>query len=69
MLLKQFNGQAVSSLRQRFEGLRIKHHVNQNSIKMYDKQGSVLRIGTTINDAHGLSVYRDSGSDPHGPKK
>ena len=36
---------------------------------MYDKQGSVLRIETTINDAHDLSVYRASESDPHGPKK
>ena len=43
--------------------------MNQNSIKMYDKQGSVLRIETTINDAHDLSVYRASVSDPHGPKK
>jgi hypothetical protein len=65
----RFNGQVVSDLRQRPEGLRIKHRMNQNSIKMYDKQGSVLRIETTINDAHELSVYRASESDPHGPKK
>jgi hypothetical protein len=65
----RFNGQVVSDLRQRPEGLRIKHRMNQNSIKMYDKQGSVLRIETTINDAHDLSVYRASESDPHGPKK
>jgi hypothetical protein len=43
--------------------------MNQNSIKMYDKQGSVLRIETTIHDAHDLSVYRASESDPHGPKE
>jgi hypothetical protein len=47
----------------------IKHRLNHNSIKMYDKQGSVLRIETTINDAHDLSVYRASESDPGGPKK
>lgn len=65
----RFNGQVVSDLRQRPEGLRIKHRMNQNSIKMYDKQGSVLRIETTINDAHDLSVYRATESDPDGPKK
>lgn len=65
----RFNGQVVSDLRQRPEGFRIKHRMNHNSIKMYDKQGSVLRIETTINDAHDLSVYRASESDPHGPKK
>jgi hypothetical protein len=64
----RFNGQVVSDLRRRPEGIRIKHRLNNNSIKMYDKQGSVLRIETTINDAHDLSVYRASESDPQGPK-
>jgi len=65
----RFNGQVVSDLRQRPEGIRVKHRMNQNSLKMYDKQGSVLRIETTINDAHDLSVYRASESDPDGEKK
>jgi len=65
----RFNGQVVSDLRQRPEGLRIKHRMNHNSIKMYDKQGSVLRIETTINDARDLSVYRTKESDPQGDKK
>jgi hypothetical protein len=65
----RFNGQVVSDLAQRPEGLRIKHRMNHNSIKMYDKQGSVLRIETTINDARDLSVYRAKESDPHGGKK
>ena len=65
----RFNGQVVTDLRQRPEGIRIKHRMNRNSIKMYDKQGSVLRVETTINDAHDLSVYRASESDPKGPKK
>ena len=46
-----FQGEVVSDLKRRPEGVRIKHRVNANSIKMYDKQGSVLRIETTINDA------------------
>jgi hypothetical protein len=65
----RFNGQVVSHLRERPEGLRIKHRMNANSVKMYDKQGSVLRIETTINDAHDLSVYRTSESDTKGKKK
>jgi hypothetical protein len=65
----RFNGQVVSDLAQRPEGLRIKHRLNHNSIKMYDKQGSVLRIETTINDARDLSVYRTKESDPQGDKK
>jgi hypothetical protein len=48
--------------------MRVKHRLNANSIKMYDKQGSVLRIETTINDARDLRVYRASETDPHGPK-
>src|SRR5262249_45423141 len=35
-------GEVVSDLKRRPEGVRIKHRVNSNSIKMYDKQGSVL---------------------------
>jgi len=65
----RFNGQVTSDLAERPEGLRIKHRMNHNSIKMYDKQGSVLRIETTINDARDLSVYRKTESDPQGDKK
>jgi hypothetical protein len=52
------NAQVVSDLVARPEGVRIKHRVNGNSVKMYDKQGSVLRVETTINDAHDIKVYR-----------
>jgi hypothetical protein len=65
----RFNGEVVTELKMRPEGLVITHRMNRNSIKMYDKQGSVLRIETTINDARDLSVYRTSESDPHGQKK
>ena len=58
----------MSDVKNRPEGIRIKHRANANSIKMYDKQGSVLRIETTINDARDMKVYRASGSDPAGPK-
>ena len=64
----RFNGDVTSDLRQRPEGLRIKQRVNGNSIKMYDKQGSVLRIETTLNNPDDLRVYRPREGDADGPK-
>ena len=40
------------------EGVRIKHGVNGNSVKAYDKQGSVLRVETTINEPKDFRVFR-----------
>ena len=48
----------VSSTLTRPEGTRVKHAINRNSIKMYDKQESVLRIETTINNPRDMKVYR-----------
>lgn len=65
---QRFDGEVVSDLKQRPEGVRVKHRMNANSVKMYDKQGSVLRVETTINDARDLRVHRASETDPDGPK-
>lgn len=46
----RFLGEVEGDLRRRFQGRRVKHRVNRNSIKAYDKAGSVLRVETTIND-------------------
>lgn len=62
---EQFQGQVVSDLVRRPEGVRIKHRVNGNSVKMYDKQGSVLRVETTINDPRDMKVYRRPEKQPH----
>jgi len=56
----RFQGEVRTDLRRRVEGKRIKHWVEENSIKMYDKQGSVLRIETTINNARRFKVYRQA---------
>ncbi len=40
------------------EGVRIKHWVEENSIKMYDKQGSVLRVETTLKEPGRFKVRR-----------
>jgi hypothetical protein len=63
-----FKGDVVSDLKERPEGIRIKHRVNQNSVKMYDKEGTVLRVETTINHARDMQVYRPKEGDPGGPK-
>lgn len=55
-----FKGEISSNLRRRPEGLRVKHWVEENSIKMYDKALSVLRIETTINNPHRFKAYRRS---------
>lgn len=54
----RFNGEVTSDIQVRSEGMRIKHRVEENSIKMYDKQGSVLRIETTLNNPKRLRVWR-----------
>jgi hypothetical protein len=64
----KFEGEATSDLHQRSEGMRVKHRVNDNSIKMYDKQGSVLRIETTINRPRDMKVFRPKEGDENGPK-
>ena len=58
----RFNGEVTTSYLVRKEGVRVKHWAEENSIKMYDKQGSVLRIETTINNvrrfkAHKMTVW------------
>lgn len=64
-----FLGEVQSDLVARPEGLRLKHRLGHNSIKMYDKQGSVLRVETTINDARDMKVYRTKeGPDGDVPK-
>ncbi|HYP14993.1 MAG TPA: hypothetical protein VEQ63_13785, partial [Bryobacteraceae bacterium] len=67
-----FSGEVVSTLKEREEGVRIKHVVNGNSVKLYDKaftaQGSVLRAETTIQNGSDLRVYRPREGQPDGEK-
>jgi hypothetical protein len=66
----RFSGEVVSDLHARQEGVRIKHRLNSNSVKLYDKAftelGSVLRAEGTLNDVSDLRVYRPREGDPHG---
>lgn len=65
----RFAGEIVSDLKQRPEGLCLRHRVERNRIKMYDKFGSVLRVETTLNDPKGLKVYRTKQDAPDGLKQ
>src|SRR5438874_12374025 len=66
----RFSGEVVTDLHQRQEGVRIKHRLNSNSVKLYDKAftelGSVLRAEGTLNDVSDFRVYRPREGDPHG---
>lgn len=57
-------GEVTSRYQERPEGMSIKHTVNNNSIKMYDKGGRILRIETTINNPHDLNVLRPKEGGP-----
>jgi hypothetical protein len=54
----RFNGEVDSELKHRPEGICVKHWVEENSIKMYDKQGCILRIETTINNPRRFKARR-----------
>jgi hypothetical protein len=64
----RFEGQVTSDYRRRPEGVRVKHRVGLNSVKMYDKAPHVLRVETTIHDVSALKTFRPKEGDPHGPR-
>lgn len=57
-----FRGEYMSDMtdrsRYRLSGMRIKHRVKVNWIKMYDKAGSVLRVEMVINDPTAFKVRK-----------
>jgi hypothetical protein len=69
---RSFAGQVSSDLVERQEGVRLKHAMNGNAVKLYDKAytplGSVLRAETTIHNGADFRVYRPREGDPQGPK-
>ena len=69
-LRTNFDSEVVSTLRSREEGVRIKHRVAGNSVKLYDKAftplGSVLRAEGTLTTVNGLQAYRAKQGEPDG---
>ena len=53
-----FRGEVQTHVGRRIEGVRVKHRMKSNQLKMYDKAGQVLRIETTINDPREFRVRR-----------
>ncbi len=65
---RRFQGEVVSDLKHRPEGVRLKHTVGANSIKLYDKQASVLRVETTVNEPADFKVYRTKEGERKGER-
>jgi hypothetical protein len=65
---RSFQGDVDSNFRNYPEGVRVKHHLGGNTVKAYDKSGSVLRIETTINQPKQFRVFRAKQGDPGGAK-
>jgi len=61
-----FQGKVTSKYKDRPEGVRVRHSLNKNSEKLYNKF-SVLRPECTINDPTEFKVFRPSSRDPDGP--
>ena len=59
---RRFKGQLRSDVKDRAEGVRVKHSLNGNSVKAYDKAftvvGNVFRVETTIHQPEDFRVYR-----------
>jgi hypothetical protein len=64
-LPRRLETEVVSDVKRRPEGVRIKHRVGENSVKMYDKQGSVLRVETTINNVDDFKTFRAPENKPN----
>lgn len=60
--------EVLSDYRRRYEGVRLKHWINHNSVKVYNKAASILRLETTINNARDFKVYRTPENRPDAPK-
>lgn len=58
----------IAAVQDRPEGVRIKHRVGFNSVKLYDKQGSVLRAETTINAPYDFRVWRRTEGNGKSPR-
>jgi hypothetical protein len=62
----------VSDFKRRAEGVRVKHSVNRNSVKLYDKaytpKGSVLRAEATFHNRDDFRVFRRKEGDRKGPR-
>jgi hypothetical protein len=64
-----YKGEVETDLKYRPEGVRLKHFVQGNGLKLYDKHGQVLRVETTMTNPEAFRVYRTPESQPDGRKR
>lgn len=64
----RFRGDVSSDFKDRHEGVRVKHWVDRNSVKLYDKASNLLRVETTINQSKTFKVFRRKQGDSTGKK-
>jgi hypothetical protein len=64
-LQSNFAGEIMTSFKNRPEGIRVKHWLDENSIKLYNK-GSILRCETTINNPFRFRVFRATENSKNG---
>lgn len=62
------NDEVKTDRRRRADGVRVKHWLNGNSLKFYDK-GSILRSEATINEPKDFRVYRRAEGQREGKAK
>lgn len=64
-----FRGNIQTRLKDASEGFRIRHWINQNSVKLYNEH-NVVRIETTLNDPSAFRVHRrKQGAPKDSPKE
>ena len=68
-LVATYRGEVITNYKVRPEGICVRHAVAGNSIKMYDKQGSVLRIETTTNKPGEFKRRRRAEGNPDSEAK
>ena len=59
-------GEVTTRVKKLVAGMCVKHRVNNNQLKMYDKFGEVLRLETSLHDVREFKVYRTKENDPDG---
>jgi hypothetical protein len=64
---RNFAGEVVTTIKDLVEGTCVKHRVLQNSLKMYDKFGQVLRLENLLVNVRDFKVFRMREGDSDGP--
>ena len=64
-----YSEEASSHLKERPEGVRVRHSAANGECKMYDKEGEILRPEVTLTKVSGFRVQRTKQGDEQGKKE